>query len=864
MQRSKGLGVKEIISLCVLNKTDENKLCRTIPTASKDSVYLLDLSTINIKDITCDDSGIYDEHSSPSSVVKVDIDENEIVDFSILSRKKVKDDEDYLKESNVFVVKRLYSEQKKEYGKASRIISRVYSQGKPAKYAVVQYLGERICHLKPHKNAKSKDVYLRTKPSVLSKEKALLSEVAPKQVINIIESDDSQSNISASDAPRNRQQIYNQKKKCATKFKARNTGKVVTPDFGKLVASMDNSGFLKDVDFSYRQKFGRIHPNTFAATDNSMLWLKSFCCTNSNIKSQLGIDMTYKVGPFYTTCFSFPHPMFVHKHDRQKHPTIFAGMMTSTGRQVEDYMYLANQLRSRGVTNLIYGTDGEYALEQGMEAVFPIEGITPEKRSIKLRCFNHLSGNLEVELKKFDVNRKDIITEILGKEYGNLRTPGLVDCPVASFEQQYKTLSSHWPPEFVKYLESTELKVRSVKETLKKCMNVDVRKAAGLGNPPNKYDNQRAEAMNSVLKETISQIVDQSAVHEHVNKKLMEPQEKELIKAIYCHGEYRLADRYRNLEIDPLQWKTMTDEQKTRHINKVLHCKIVFTEEAPVITKKLSIQPQDCKLDSFIDIPLALITELWDGAEILMSCGHITTLANGNHCIAIGNDFYLVTENKEFKFQCKCEKFDKLQLCSHVMVIADQRGVLLDILNKFKYDPSHAIYRHKPISAGEKGVKKPRKGIQNVRKQPLDVQVNIPTHTGDDINLRNQRPFQYCEVWHNDEPFIVNYIKDLKHPKDSILQCTSCRNVISKKNAMIPFDIVISHKERYKYPLRQSDGSVIWKTSEKRMVNKYYCVKRSCLLERHPYFWTGLLGTDQVELKEEHLGLLRRELDFEV
>lgn len=76
--------------------------------------------------------------------------------------------------------------------------------------------------------------------------------------------------------------------------------------------------------------------------------------------------------------------------DSQKHPTIFAGMATSTGRQKEDCMYLASQLKSNGIEKLIYGKDGELALELGFEAVFPIEDVPLSIRSIKLRCFNHV------------------------------------------------------------------------------------------------------------------------------------------------------------------------------------------------------------------------------------------------------------------------------------------------------------------------------------------------------------------------------------------------------------------------------------------------------------------------------------------
>lgn len=154
------------------------------------------------------------------------------------------------------------------------------------------------------------NLYMRTKPSVISEEQHLARVAAPKQVNYMIDNK-IRKEKSPSSSPRDRQQIYNVKKKGNVAFKARNTGKVPIPDFSKLVAAMDNEGFVKNVDFVSREKCKRIHPNTFAASENMITWIKTFCNPDAGCKAQLGIDMTYKVGPFFTTCLSFPHPMFV-------------------------------------------------------------------------------------------------------------------------------------------------------------------------------------------------------------------------------------------------------------------------------------------------------------------------------------------------------------------------------------------------------------------------------------------------------------------------------------------------------------------------------------------------------------------------
>ena len=51
-----------------------------------------------------------------------------------------------------------------------------------------------------------------------------------------------------------------------------------------------------------------------------------------------------------------------------------------------------------------------------------------------------------------------------------------------------------WPKEFVKWMETTKFRLRSLKSTIEKCMLTEARVAAGLGNPP----------MNLVIKEQIN------------------------------------------------------------------------------------------------------------------------------------------------------------------------------------------------------------------------------------------------------------------------------------------------------------------------------------------------------------------------
>ena len=868
-KRQKGLGVVEILSICVDETIDDDKICRSVPCPKSNSVFVVNLNNVNEKDLSCDDSGPYNKHSSPTVVVEATFGSNKQLKLRTISRKPIPKNSPILTRKDVYSVKRMYSERTDELGrgKLTRIITKVSSCSGLEKLAIIQYLGTASNTNRPHGNSKDrKRAYIRTKPSVIDKEKELLQSEPPKKVIHLIEEGNGGplNMTSASDGPRDRRQCYNVKGRLQNRKRIKNTGPVTTPNFERLIASMDAGHFLRNVDFSFRAKHNRIHPNTFAMSENAVTAIQSFCSPDSQNKSQLGIDMTYKVGPFYTTCLSFVHPYFVHRNNTEQHPTIFAGMMTSTGRQEQDYRYLATQLKSCGIKHLIYGTDGELALEMGLESVYPIECVKPSEKSIKLRCFNHVKDDMLAVMKKIPEcqgREKEIITGILGSEFNTERSPGLVDSE--DYIQDYEKISMTWPRKFKDYIESGSMRIRPLKDTLLKSMGKEVRIAAGLGNPPNKFDNQRAESINNILKDSIgNQFVDQSAVHDMVYENVVKPQESELVKAFYGSGEYKLVDSLGHFEVSNMRWKCMTEHQRKNHTNKVLHCTIEETRPERAITRKLSVQPDDCG-ENLRSMPPALIKKLWEKAEILMSNDSVRELQSGNVCIAEPEAAFIVRADKK-ALVCTCNDYQKIRLCAHILVVADCKNCLHEYISRFHYSPSGAVNRHNTKGAGEKRTKKPRRGSQNVKKLPILRYTPTTIHSSSttdvsDVDLKSRRPFQFCEIWHNDELFkVINVSSTILKARKS-LKCASCANIISRINAVPPYDILISHLERFMYPTKTGDGRVEWKPSLSKMVTRVYCVRRRCLLSRHPYFWLGQLSIKEVQLTMIHKELLNEE-----
>ena len=113
---------------------------------------------------------------------------------------------------------------------------------------------------------------------------------------------------------------------------------------------MDRGDSVKNVEFSSRDRFKRIHPNPVEATDSMLTWIATFCNPNAVYRAHLGVHMAYKVDPFHSAC-QFSHLGFlfyvhevgflyyVDEVDPRKYPSIVAAKSTKTGRLRNGYLY---------------------------------------------------------------------------------------------------------------------------------------------------------------------------------------------------------------------------------------------------------------------------------------------------------------------------------------------------------------------------------------------------------------------------------------------------------------------------------------------------------------------------------------------
>ncbi len=112
--------------------------------------------------------------------------------------------------------------------------------------------------------------------------------------------------------------------------------------------------------------------------------------------------------------------------------------------------------------------------------------------------------NVAVKLKEVGINgeAQKIMPDIFGRTVGSERVPGLIDAESsADLDKSMEKLKEKWTvvlhcqgERFVSYFIKHKL------ELIRKSITADIRTMAGLGWPPNVYDQNANKCMNSVLR----------------------------------------------------------------------------------------------------------------------------------------------------------------------------------------------------------------------------------------------------------------------------------------------------------------------------------------------------------------------------
>ena len=151
-----------------------------------------------------------------------------------------------------------------------------------------------------------------------------------------------------------------------------------------------------------------------------------------------------------------------------------------------------------------------------------------------------------------------------------------------------------------------------------------------------------------------------------------------------------------------------------------------------------------------------------------------------------------------------------------------------------------------------------RKGGRNRHSR-----VYVPRPEKDDSEHGSTPPFS--KVWHNNEPLIITSITEVPKEKTS---CKYCGNEFPHgKLCIVPFDVVISHRERWEYrnPNKDPNEPKFLKSPYGKYTVNYYCVKRERIYKRFPYFIPSLLEVSVgLKLHAGHKIVLKEQLGVQL
>ena len=209
-----------------------------------------------------------------------------------------------------------------------------------------------------------------------------------------------------------------------------------------------------------------------------------------------------------------------------------------------------------------------------------------------------------------------------------------------------------------------------------------------------------------------------------------------------------------------------------------------------------------------------------------------------------GETFKITISAKSLvKYSCKGFRYSNM--CSQSVAVSEKKEILNNHIAKFKSCRFRAsiIYAIKPGSEGSKRGQKRRQRLYEEKKSCAQ---------------ENLQPFT--------ETLILTQVKDVPIDKNI---CAYCQNEFPRGHlAIVPFDIVISHKKRQLYLNRSRNAdsqSLYIASSVKKLTNKYYYIRRKCIYNRFPYFTAQLLKVkDGTILTKSHKKIIKDQLDVPI
>ena len=612
--------------------------------------------------------------------------------------------------------------------------------------------------------------------------------------------------------------------------------------------------------------------------------LSRFCCSEV-MSFPLSVDPTFNFGRYEVTPYSYKHLLL--KSKRTKETPVFLGPTAihySKSKPIFKKIAAAVAMNSPGLSAKCKGfiTDGEKALHEALSEMM--------KKSTGLRCFNHFRRNCKEKLNTLGIRKqqeqKIFLDTVFGEE-GILGAEDKTDLKARIqsskqiLEEEERRLTSTSAPQFWAYISSHE-------KMMKKSMIVTARRKAGMpdvgdsGKPALCFTNQ-SESVNNKLtrqkeaitkndknKNDMSKLQFVKDVWEEVDRQ----QQFEMQMALCgLSEEYELSEMACYLQVDPDDWFDWSEETRSEYVqkfNKLTIEDVMNEKPISVATKRGGEDHEstewkelsdDIKMLHGIDgLSIELVTGIVREAEVLMNTPDAIqrkpSLNAGDICkylVAAKTCKKRIYECTVYRdhVTCNCPGYKFNALCKHSLCIAEKSQMLKLHIEHFKKSPR----RSKPSKSGLVVPEKVAPGKKGGATRNSWRQSHGLTSASCSKTQGVAHPFS--EIHHIDRPLTACFLSD--EPK--AIECRYCRREFPRRVTAVPFNLVLSHEEKWLYPDPKNPANNL---SSAKYTKKFYCVRRRCIMGRFPYFnekYLEIPDDVKIKLREGHKTLIMEELD---
>ena len=233
-----------------------------------------------------------------------------------------------------------------------------------------------------------------------------------------------------------------------------------------------------------------------------------------------------------------------------------------------------------------------------------------------------------------------------------------------------------------------------------KCMLKNIRRNAGLGEPPVPYYNNIPESANALIKRAVGFKESEMTAFCKSMSTLVLKQKEDVDSAIFNTGPYQLSVDFQSFEVPQTSWFKMSTKQREDHLRKFREARMTAAsndDETSNVTEQQSTPTANKFSVNFVSAnvvsaPEEILNSIARKAEELLNSPQSIVCAPGS----ADNSTYIVESKmsakphfvslaKNGKATCEdCPGWKSLKLCSHAVAAAEKRGRLLEYVNWLK------------------------------------------------------------------------------------------------------------------------------------------------------------------------------------